>query len=70
MTKGTELIVNERQHQIDKHGFTGQHHKEHPEWYSEGQLLSASRMLTAYSPEDGTDRIYRDIVPLNWNKDW
>lgn len=70
LTKGTKVVIDERQHQINKHGFTGQHHKEHPEWYEDGQLLSAARMLTLYNPEEEVTIVYRDLEPLNWDKDW
>lgn len=63
MKSGIELIAEERQKQIDKHGFTGKHHAEHPEWYNEGQLtIAASRLsnFTAYGMRE----------PNNWSREW
>lgn len=70
MPTGIELIAQERQKQIDKYGFTGYHHANHPEWYEEGQLISAATMLADYDPSKSPNDLYRDIVPLNWDKEW
>ena len=70
METGIELIAEERQKQIEKHGFTGEHHANHPEWYAEGQLISAARMLSVYDPNDGLTRLFKQTVPINWNKEW
>lgn len=61
---GVELIAKERQKQIDKYGFTGEHHADHPEWYEEGQLLSAASVLLK---NDLSGNVY---FPLNWNPHW
>lgn len=61
---GVKLIAKERQHQIDKHGFTGAHHVHHPEWYGKGQLLYAAELLISKEPVE--PRQY----PENWNHDW
>ena len=58
---GVELIAKERQKQIDKHGFTAEHHVNHPEWYEENQMVDAVKGLLSES-------IYR--VPLNWDQKW
>lgn len=63
METGLGLIANERYHkQILKHGFTGEHHATHPEWYSKGQLIEASMKLSYEVPNDE--------APENWDKDW
>lgn len=64
MKTGIELIADERQHQINKHGFTGEHHANHPEWYDKGQLLQAAEQLISRHP------IERDSYPENWDDDW
>jgi len=70
MKTGVELIAIERQKQIDKHGFTGEHHVNNPEWYADKQLTSAAHMIEAYDKDDGLAQNYKLIVPLNWDKDW
>ena len=42
MKTGIELITEERKKQIDKHGFTAEHHVNHPEWYDRLQLEDAA----------------------------
>ncbi|WP_143147260.1 hypothetical protein [Chishuiella changwenlii] len=61
---GIELIAEERQKQISKHGFTGEHHANHPEWYDQGQLLLAAKTLIKV---DLKDNVY---YPLNWDHTW
>lgn len=63
MKSGIELIQAERQKQIDKYGFTGEHHANHPEWYDKGQLIEAAHTLTMPT-------IVSCFVPVNWNADW
>ena len=68
MKTGIELIAEERQKQIDKHGFTGKHHAEHSEWYANYQLQHAAHALLA-------DELYEqaeveDYIPNGWNKKW
>ena len=70
MKTGIELISQERQEQIEKHGYTGEHHAAHPEWYDEGQLISAAHMLSAYDPYRSPEDLYRRMVPLHWDKKW
>ena len=62
MKTGIELIADERQKQIDKHGFTGEHHANHPEWYEQNQLIEASMKLSFIIADDET--------PKNWDKEW
>lgn len=64
---GVELIAKERQKQIDKHGFTAEHHVAHPEWYEEKQLPQAavSMLLPDLMPND----LISD-VPANWDSVW
>lgn len=61
---GIELIAKERQKQIEKHGFTGKHHANHPEWYDENQLVQAARHLSTKHCQVGT------WYPFNWDKTW
>jgi len=69
MKTGVELIREERQKQINKHGFTGEHHFNHPEWYDRNQLIHASQILLQKEIE--TDRIKKyGLLPFNWNSDW
>lgn len=67
MKTGIELIAAERQKQIDKHGFTGEHHAQHPEWYDRYQLLQAaiSLLLPEVMPHDLMNQ-----VPDNWDAAW
>lgn len=63
MKTGIELISEERQKQIDKHGFTGEHHANNPQYYNQGQLTEAANTLTM--------RVIRSCaVPYNWDKKW
>lgn len=68
MKTGIEAFAEERQKQIDKHGFTGEHHANHPECYEKGQLLSASFMLAHTDSE--MIPVWRKLAPLNWNLEW
>jgi hypothetical protein len=63
MKSGIEQIQAERQRQIDKYGFTGEHHAQHPEWYDKGQLIEAARTLTM-------PKILSVFVPINWDAEW
>ncbi len=61
---GASLIAKERhEKQIKKHGFTGKHHAEHPEWYDKGQLIEAAHTLSV-------PVIKSCLVPLNWDAEW
>lgn len=62
MKTGIELITEERQKQIDKHGFTAEHHAMHPEWYDKGQLIEAAHKLSFVMSNDET--------PENWDAEW
>lgn len=62
MKTGVQLITEEREKQISKHGFTGEHHFNHPEWYDENQLIDASRRLSYKTANDST--------PTNWDAEW
>ncbi len=64
MKTGTELIAEERRKQIDKHGFSGEHHANHPEWYNQFQLIEAARYLS--NPHVSPNTWY----PLNWDMYW
>lgn len=63
---GVELIAEERQKQIDKHGFTAEHHVNHPEWYENYQLQTAVYLLLLKEVEGMTLNDY----PKNWDPTW
>jgi hypothetical protein len=63
MKSGTELIQAERQKQIDKYGFTGEHHANHPEWYDKNQLVEAAHTLSMPT-------IVSCFIPINWDAEW
>lgn len=63
LTIGSKLIAEERQKQIDKHGFTAEHHLNHPEWYKDNQLPSAAMHLCV-------EIIDFEWTPLKWDKEW
>lgn len=62
-TIGVQLIGAEREKQIDKHGFTAEHHVNHPEWYEADQLKYAVKSI-----------LYPDSIhsstPENWDVEW
>ena len=62
MKTGVELIAEERQKQIGKYGFTGEHHAFEPKWYAKGQLVEASMRLSFTIPNDE--------APENWDAAW
>lgn len=64
---GIELITEERDKQIGKYGFTGEHHVNHPEWYDEDQLIHAAIVLTNNGM---SDQFIKDSLPKNWNLEW
>ena len=63
LTIGSQLIAEERQKQIDKHGFTAEHHVSHPEWYEEDQLPNAALSILIL------DSLCAG-VPKNWDVAW
>lgn len=67
LTHGVKLIAEERQKQIDKHGFTAEHHADHPDWYNNKQLTQAavSLLLPDLVPHDLVTEI-----PTNWDAHW
>lgn len=64
---GVELIVQERQKQIDKYGFTGEHHANRPEWYDSSQLLVAAENLLFDESEEVNHELW---CPINWDLEW
>ena len=62
-TVGIQLISAERQKQIEKHGFTAEHHVSHPEWYDKDQLIYAANVLA--KKESRTP-----WTPANWDQRW
>ncbi len=68
MKTGIELITEERQKQIDKHGFTAEHHALNSEkWYDDLQLQRASYYLL---DENTREEDIPIRIPSNWNKEW
>jgi len=65
MKTGVELIAEERLKQIEKHGFTGEHHAEHPEWYEEGQMIEAACYLLSVNVV-----FVLEFTPLHWDAKW
>ncbi|WP_336689399.1 MULTISPECIES: hypothetical protein [unclassified Chryseobacterium] len=63
LTVGIQLIAKERNHQIDKHGFTAEHHVNHPEWYNSNQLQSGAILLLLKEIEGTILQAY----PKNWD---
>lgn len=64
-TPGLELVIRERiDKQIGKHGFTGEHHANHPEWYDKGQLPYAAELLISTNP------VTANQYPINWDYAW
>lgn len=64
MKTGIELFTEEREKQIYKHGFTGEHHFNHPEWYNERQIIQAATLLTLEDLRQNT------WYPKNWDGKW
>lgn len=62
-TIGAQLIADERKKQIEKYGFTAEHHVNHPEQYENNQLKKAT--VSILFPET----IHAEI-PENWDKEW
>lgn len=67
MTIGVKLIAKERQKQIDKHGFTAEHHANHPEYYEMGQLQRAAFTLLNLKIDGFPDSII--APPINWDRE-
>lgn len=67
LTIGVQMITDERQKQIDKHGFTAEHHVNHPEFYDKGQLQYAAMSLLSM---DGKPEDFRPDTPDNWDPIW
>jgi hypothetical protein len=66
MKTGIELITEEREKQISKHGFTGEHHALNSEkWYDNNQIQFAVMYLL-----DENFIFGEEAFPLNWNKEW
>lgn len=73
MKTGIEIIADERKKQIEKHGFTGEHHADHPEWYDQDQLITCARLLIYYKDDENSDGLrnsFRMMCPENWDKEW
>lgn len=67
LTHGVQMIAQERQKQIYKHGFTAEHHADHPEWYEQGQLQYAAMALLS---QDGEPEKVMTETPVNWDFGW
>jgi hypothetical protein len=64
MKTGIEAFAEERQKQIEKHGFTGEHHAKNPAWYDKNQLVDAAKYL---SNQKISPIAY---CPKNWDAAW
>jgi len=69
MKTGVQLITEEREKQISKHGFTGEHHFNHPEWYDKKQLILASQILLTETIDSERIKKYF-LFPKNWDAEW
>lgn len=68
MKTGIELITEERQKQIDKHGFTAEHHFLNTEkWYDDNQMQMAAIYLL--NPLTIAEE-FKKHIPLNWDREW
>lgn len=63
---GIELVADERQEQIVKHGYDKQFVEGHPEYYAAGEMAFVAEMLIAIDHEDGIDP---SIYPDGWEED-
>lgn len=70
-TEGLKAIAFQRNvKQIEKYGYTGQHHATHPEYYDKGQLAHAARLLS-YEDDEELVRgksLEGVFYPENWDK--
>lgn len=69
LSPGIQELAVERQKQIDKHGFTAEHHVDHTEWYADNQLQDAAVKLLAMDVIPG----FSDVIPPTperWDEDW
>lgn len=66
--EGCHRICKERKKQIDKYGFTAEHHNNHPEWYEINQLQQAAHGLLA--PELYEQAEVYDQLPEGWDQEW
>lgn len=62
---GIELIAEERQDQIEKHGYDAEWLNDNPQYYSKGQLITAAQMLLAFDNEG----VPFNLLPDNWPDD-
>ena len=70
--EGARAIALERKDQIERFGFTGEHHAKHPEFYNENQLIDAACMLASYNKDNEFTYMHRqkNMMPDNWNLEW
>jgi hypothetical protein len=68
MKTGVELIAEERQKQIDKHGFTAEHHVNHDVWYENFQLQLAAVTLLMHEFEEQIE--VEANLPEGWELEW
>lgn len=66
MKTGIELIAEERQEQIEKHGYDSKWVDEHPEYYAGSEMAFVAEMLLAIDHEEGIDP---NIFPCGWEDD-
>lgn len=63
MKTGIELIADERQEQIEKHGYDKQFIEDNPEYYAAKELAFVAQIVLATEFEEGIDP---NIYPESW----
>lgn len=65
---GCRMICEERFKQINKHGYTAQHHQDNPKYYENHQLQYASATLLMHEIEEQID--LEAHTPEGWDEFW
>lgn len=68
MTTGVELIMQERDKQIERYGFTAKHHVDNDEYYLDHQIAEA--VIGLLSPEVHGACPEKVGAPEGWDADW
>lgn len=69
---GIAEIYSERQKQINKYGYTAQNQAENPQFYEDGQLVSAAFELLKIDYDDYPIEVrqYGAECPKGWDEEW
>lgn len=72
VSPGVDQGKAERLKQINKHGFTAEHHANNPQYYDKLQLISAalSMLVADVYPKNETAELIKNNVPQNWDSNW